>query len=99
MQQELPFTPYKLYRVMDPDTSREAAESVKDLRSRHHTIILAGLEKFGLMTSEEISSRTGLDYWAVARRMSELREAGLVIQTEEKRRNKSGRKAVVWASR
>ena len=90
------FEPYKLHRPDDPITSHDAAEAAGPLRDRHFGVILETLRAYGGGTSEEISDRSALGYWAVARRMGELRDAGRVIQTQEKRPNKSGRMAVVW---
>lgn len=92
------FEPHKLHRGDDPITSHDAALAAGHFTGRHHRIILDDLRSNGPATSEEIATRTGLDYWAVARRMGELRSAALVIQTHKKRRNKSGRMAFVWAA-
>jgi predicted ArsR family transcriptional regulator len=91
------FEPFKLHRKDDPITSHMAAEAAESVRSTHFRIILAALEKYSPGTSQEIAAWSGLDHWAVTRRMGELRDAGLVIQTQEKRANRSGRMAVVWA--
>ncbi len=46
--------------------------------------------------SEDIACTTGLDYHAVARRISDLKRAGLVVDTGIRTKNASGRAAAVW---
>lgn len=92
----LPFDPHKLRRNEDPDTSDAAAHSVGEVRGRHFVVILQTLESHGPLTTEEISGRSSLGYHAVARRMRELLEAGRVRLTGERRKNRSGRQALVW---
>lgn len=91
------FEPHKLHRKDDPITSHLAAEQSKELRGRHWLMILEALRVYGPGTSEQIAGWTGLTHWAITRRMGELRDDGRVIQTQEKRKNKSGRLATVWA--
>jgi len=96
----LPFEPHKLARTTDPDTSKAAARSTKELRLRHAAFIMAALRDVGYrgLTSEEISEEYSemLDMVAVARRMKELERRGLVERTVERRKNRSGRLARVW---
>lgn len=87
---------HTLVHKHDPMTSRVSALRAKHLRAWHGKLILETLDKHGPLTSEGISDLSGLDYHAVARRMGELRDAGLVIQTQHQRRNRSGRMATVW---
>ena len=96
--QQLPldFDPRKLRRRTDPKTSDAAASSAKELRAKHHKIIIGALRESGDMTSEQISDIVSLDYWAVARRMRELCDANLIVETGQVRRNRSGRQATVW---
>ena len=100
------FEPRNLRRNTDPSTSDEAAHTVEALRGRHWGIILQVLREHGYcggfgtppgLTSQEIADRCELEHWAVTRRMGELRDGGRVIQTNEKRENRSGRRAVVWS--
>jgi len=95
-QASLSFEPHTLHRKDDPITSHLAADGARELRGVHFRVILETLRAHGPATSEEISDRSALGYWAVARRMGELRDAGRVIQTQTRRRNRSGRLAVVW---
>lgn len=89
----LPFDPKKLARTQDPGTSHEAAASSKELRSRHHKIILEVFGPGSRLASEQVADRAGLTHWQVTRRMNELERAGRLEKTEEKHVNRSGRKA------
>ncbi len=98
-QATLGFEPHTLVRKDDPITSREAAESVETLRGRHWGIIRESLRgEPGGLTSQEIADGSTLEHWAVTRRMGELETAGKIIRTQETRKNRSGRKAIVWRS-
>lgn len=98
-QLSLDFNPRKLTRSKDPATSQLAAASAKELRDRHHQIILKTLRdapEAGL-TSEEIADRCNLQHAQVWRRMGELAEAGMVDARHGTRRNRSGKHAQVWS--
>lgn len=92
------FDPHAHHHANDPDTSRAAAVAAEGLSARHKAIIGAVLifaHPAGL-TSQEIAERCGLNYWQVARRLSELRRDGVVVETTERRKTRSGRTACVW---
>lgn len=92
----LPFEPKKLVRRRDPDTSKAAALSAGELRSKHHGIIMDCIFDYGPLTSEEVAQRTQLTHPQTWRRMAELREKGLLVATSMRRPNVSGRMAIVW---
>ena len=83
-------------RADDIDTSKRAARLAEPNAMRHKVIILEALEKYGPLTSEEISKRTGLSLWQCGRRVPDLRADGFVVDTGFRRRNDSGREAAVW---
>lgn len=83
-QLALNFTPERLTRRRDPQTSREAAERSGKFRGRHEALILEAL-KAGPMTKDEIATATGLTDIQVARRGKEMTEAGLVTIGPETR--------------
>lgn len=97
-QEHLEFEPHKLARTTDPDTSHEAASSIKDLREGHFTKIYSALLGHSGLTAEGISDLISLDYVAVNRRLAEMERGGMVARTSERKRNRSGRKAIVWVS-
>lgn len=80
----------------DPDTSVEAARAAQGMADQHKAIIWTELLFFGDMTSQEIADKCELDYHQVARRMSEMKRAGEVQDSGERRPSPSGRRACVW---
>jgi len=70
-----------LFRNDDPQTSVTAAEKAKEFKARHIAKIWTCLKDNGAMIPAEIARRTGLDYHAVQRRQSEMRETGLIERT------------------
>lgn len=92
------FEPHKLARNTDPDTSKQAARSVEELRENHMEKILAQLAIIP-KTAEGISDGIDISYVAVNRRLPELERAGKVTRTERRLPNRSGRMAIVWEAR
>lgn len=98
----------KLFRKSDPDTSREAAEYVQDFIASHESMILHALRVDASyacnagITKSECSliiyhiHKFNLDSVQICRRMKKLEEDGMVIRTELKRKNASGRSETVW---
>lgn len=91
-------------RTDDPDTSREAAASQRELNIRavHHELI-AVMSELGDATDEEIADayerRPGAPRHTAAglrHRRLELLDKGLVIETGERRVQRSGRRGRVW---
>jgi predicted ArsR family transcriptional regulator len=80
----------------DLDTSHDAAESAESISKRHKAIVYAALKMHGPLTSEEIAAKTRLEHAQTWRRVSDLRNDGEVIDSGERRPNKSGRQAAVW---
>lgn len=76
----------------DPDTSRVAARAMTGPHAKHHQTILAALGDERL-TAHEISARTTLDPVQVNRRLSEMRELGLVERLPETRKSPAGHPA------
>lgn len=83
-------------RHTDPDTSMEAARSVIHQAAHHKKIVLAAIKDAGPLTSEEIAALTRLTHAQVWRRTSDLKNERKIIDTGERRKNHSGRYAVVW---
>lgn len=76
-------------RRTDPRTSRAAAARAASFAGDHRQRILAALEE-GPAGKTEIGRRCGLTEQQVARRMHELRRAGLVERTGRDVRSASG---------
>lgn len=88
------------HRASDPDTSRDAAEGLRNVRATHH-FVMAALAR-SPMTDEQIADRAWADEVEVSpsglrTRRSELVEAGYVRATEKRLPLASGRLGIVWA--
>lgn len=77
-------------------TSEEAARSVAQRVAHLHKQILSLLEVHGPMTADETAERLGESVLTIRPRFSELNRARLIFKTSERRKNRSGRSAVVW---
>ena len=69
-------------RRHDPATSQRAASRVQRFASGHFAAILTALQS-GPGSYRQIAARAGLEPVAVARRMAELEQAGLVRRDGE----------------
>ncbi len=82
-------------KTHDPDTSMEAATAIKDraviLRERCRDEL-----KARDLTADEIAERLGESVLSIRPRISELYKRARVWPTGERRKNKSGKSAVVW---
>lgn len=77
------------------DTARQAA---LDFRTKAPTIRLKVLELLdGVnLTADEAANELNLDKLAVRPRFSELARQGLIVDLGQRRRNESGKQAIVW---
>ena len=82
-------------RNSDPDTSHAAADQAGRLADAHRAMILEALRDRP-MTGDELCARFDWPHATANRRLPELRDAGLVAMTDEKRKTRSGRAARVW---
>ena len=80
----------------DRDTSRaaaaDAAETAPQLRAR----ALAVVEHSNGLTADEVAGRLGLSILSIRPRLTELSRLGKVRDSGERRRNASGKSAIVW---
>lgn len=86
----------KAVRRTDPVTSRDAARAAQSLAGRHHAMILACMREAGRpLACEEIGDRLhdAINHVQAGKRMCELERANLIVATEEKHTNRSGRQA------
>ena len=72
-----------LVRSTDPQTSHDAAVKAHEFKARHISLIWTCLKDSGPMIPAEIARATNSDYHAVQRRMSEMREKGLIERLPE----------------
>lgn len=75
------------------NTRHEAAESVPAETLRAHCLTI--LQTYGPLTADEIACRMQQSILAVRPRVTELKADGLVEDTGLRRRNASGRRAMV----
>lgn len=78
------------------DTSKEAASGVKLSAARYRTMTFNMLREHGPMTADEVAKALNLSVLTIRPRVSELRNAGRIADTGERRKNISGRNAAVW---
>ena len=86
-------------RNTDPVTSHQAAAELTQsgTRAAQQHAVLEAVKKFPLRTSAEIAEAAGIDRYAAARRLPELRNSGLVRNgTESRRCGVTGKRAMVW---
>lgn len=80
------------------DTSIEAAEKFTPKVGRLQKMTLdaiAARGAFGL-TADECAQLIGLDRWSIQPRTSELRRKGLIVDSGLRRKNETGKRAIVW---
>lgn len=84
-------------RRSDPDTSQLAAAK---LRSRKvYEDVLRILRDHGAATDFEIAARLGGQQTSIGKRRGELRDAGLVEDSGQRRPSPSGSPAICWKLR
>jgi DNA-binding MarR family transcriptional regulator len=85
-------------RHSDPETSAEAAESVKT--TNVEAIVLEALREFGEdgATSHDLVAQTGMEWQTVSPRMRPLIRKGFAVETDRRRPGPSGRKCIVFVA-
>jgi hypothetical protein len=87
-----------LSHLYDPETSKQAAEmfSRTGKRKKHSLIVLDAIQKEQWRTGPELMAPTGLDEYAVRRRLSDLKAQGRIIQGSVRACSVKGTKMVTW---
>jgi len=85
-------------RKTDPETSFQAAESIKPVAERHFQVILECLQAHGALGKDGIASLTNLDGNQVARRLNEMQKIGLIHLTGKTVKSNSGRSEREWSA-
>lgn len=85
-------------RKSDPRSSHEAAEAVtaSGARAGQQDLTAKAVERYPGLTSLELSKRSRIDRYTLARRLSECEEARMVKRGPSRRCTVSGRTAVTW---
>lgn len=91
-------------RNTDPQTSRDAADSIEGISGRQRRKILATIWRIGPATDEEILAALPSDGVHVSpsgarTRRSELVDDGIVFDTGQRKRLCSGRWGIVWQAK
>jgi hypothetical protein len=83
-------------RKVDPTTSHQAAESIKEVAPLHTKTIHQALVERGPMGKDQIALWTKLDGNQIARRLPEMQKLGLVELTGNTVQSFAGRQEREW---
>jgi len=80
------------------DTSMEAADAIAPKIGRLQRMVLAAISEAGAdgLTTDELSALLNIDRGSSQPRTSELRLLGLIVDSGQRRKNRSGIRAIVW---
>lgn len=83
------------------DTSQAAAEAIAEHLGRLQSMSFAAIVASGLsgLTADELAARLGMERASIQPRTSELRRKGKIIDSGQRRRNASGKAAIVWIAK
>jgi hypothetical protein len=82
------------------DTIIEAAEAITPKIGRLQRLALEAVRNAGArgLTSDETAEALHSDRWSIQPRLSELKLKGLVVDSGLRRRNSTGKNAIVWVT-
>ena len=81
-------------RRVDPDTSHESAHAIRDTLGERQSSVFAFVARHPAgVIAAEVDEACGRGSW---KRLSELRDAGLILDSGERRVAPSGRRQIVW---
>lgn len=80
------------------ETSIAAANTLAPKLGRLQRMAEAAIREAGRLglTADELAARLDLDRWSIQPRTSELRRKGLIRDSGQRRRNTTGKLAIVW---
>lgn len=78
------------------DTSLAAATAVKFTANTLRASVLHALRAYGNMTADECAELLRADKLSIRPRFSELHNMGKIRDTGDRKKNASGRSAIVW---
>lgn len=76
--------------------SQDAAESIAEHAETLRDRVDGLFSKHEGLTADECAELLGAEIWSVRPRLSELRRMGRIVETEQRRKNRSGMTATVW---
>uniref|UniRef100_UPI0035C96E9E hypothetical protein n=1 Tax=uncultured Sphingomonas sp. TaxID=158754 RepID=UPI0035C96E9E len=79
------------------DTSRAAADAIAPAAAMLRDRALAVVERSNGLTADEVAGRLGLSILSIRPRLTELSRLGKVRDSGVRRKNVSGKAAIVWA--
>lgn len=79
-----------------PQTSRDAHNSVQEMKPDHHAKILEALKELGEASAEQIATHLSMQHSQINRRVSELLEKNLIYRPGNKVATLTGRSAYTW---
>ena len=85
------------YKTDETETSQAAACAIKPDAFSLRQKCLAAL-RGARLTADEVAELLGIDRLAIRPRLSELNALNQIVATTERRKNASGKSAVVWAA-
>jgi CRP-like cAMP-binding protein len=65
-------------------------------RATQQSLLFDAVVRYGELTSAELARKIGIDRYIAARRLPELRDAGLIQNGESRKCLVTGRKAITW---
>jgi len=85
-------------RLTDPVTSHEAAEAITNSgrRQKQQQAVLQAIRSYPGCTGHELARFSGLNYYVIMRRVSEIELAGRITRGEARMCGVTGRKATMW---
>jgi hypothetical protein len=79
------------------DTSREAADRIKGDTNRLRDLVYRAVhDSRSGATCDEVEASLGLSHQTASARVWELRRMGRIIDSNARRKTRSGRRAIVW---
>ena len=98
MQSSIDFNDYPKTGRNCPDTSFEAAHKVSEKAETLREVVYKFIKRQGKKgaTAHEIHLAIGGEKNSTSPRITELKDKGLVIGTENRRINENGNKSMVW---
>jgi hypothetical protein len=85
----------------DGGTSQEAADEMEPHVGRLQKMALDAIREAGEtgLTADELADKLEVTRWTIQPRTSELRAKHLIGDSGQRRRNASGKRAIVWVDR
>jgi len=86
-------------RRFDPETSHEAANAVDADSVEGLVVRILDESKYDGLSMESVADITGVCINTISPRFRPLANKGLIFDTGRKRKNKTGKNAIIWVTR